>query len=641
MPIEKEKTWQYNSFVLYFVYFLISAFIAFFIPGNLLLRKNRLPFVLNSSLSIVLGIALFSLQSFLFGFFNLRFLTYFYLITCVALWLALNIKKKIPKLNLKLDRIDILILLIFSAGVLLQIFTVAGNAVPIKNGLYFCCGIPDSLYHGALTKELISNFPPNEPGISGVALNNYHFLSNLAIADLIRVFKLPILQTEYQFFPALMSALFGLGAYSLAYLLKIGKKFIALFLVFIFFFGDLLPILTFATTHQFNTNISTIETSMSLWVSMSRYFGITVFFSALSILLIWLKKRTFLNSLALILIASSLIGFKIYIAAIFLSGFSFLSLYFAIKKDFKPLLIFIAIVLISAFIYIPINKGSGGLFFSGFWRFEDFIVQKDLNLSGLELARRVYLNAGNQIKTLFYDSIFFVLYILFSYGTLLVGFFNRKKTLKLIPKEIHVFLISSLAVTLTIGFFFLQKTGGANSSQFLISGYLIGSIYASLFIYSLSQRKEILFKILIIAIIALIIPKTVSQTYNQYQKLSNKNGVIISSEFLSMFKFVNSKIPKNSVLLVDQNLGNTCILLPLLTDAKPYSCDAGAPGDRGINLSNRHIQEADILNNTNIKVNTVKINYILTQSSNNNLNDKKVVYKNSEVKILKYEKTIK
>ena len=555
---------------------------------------------------------------------------------CIGLWIRLNIKKKIPKFTLKLNKIDILILVVFSTGVLLQIFTVVGNAIPIKDGLYFCCGIPDSLYHGALTKELINNFPPNEPGIFGLKLSNYHFLSNLITADLIRIFKLPFSQTEYQFFPILMSFLFGLGAYSLATLLKISKRFIAFFLIFIFFFGDLLPILTFITTRQFNVNLSTVETSTSLWVSMSRYFGITVFFSAVSLLYIWLKKRSLSNSIAVIAIAASLVGFKIYIGIIFLTGFLFLSLYLMLKKDFKPLTVFMSTVLLSALIYFPINKGSGGLIFSNFWRFEDFIVQKDLNLSRLELARGVYLSAGNHIKVLFYDLIFFATYITFSFGTLLVGFLNKKETLRLIPKEIHVFLISSLFISLTLGSFFLQKTGGANSSQFLISGYLIGSIYASLFLYSFSQKKKLIFKIIIIALVALMIPKTILQVHNQYQKLSDKGGVIIGNESLSMFNFIKSNTPRNSLFLIDPRLGDTCILLPLLTSSQSYFCDSASPLDRGIDLSKHHLKGSRILQGLIDNPPTKKINYIITQKSNDNFKPEMTVYENSTVKIIKF-----
>jgi len=56
---------------------------------------------------------------------------------------------------------------------------------------------PDQVWHAALVEELLKRFPPFEPGMFGIYLNNYHFWFNLVTADLIRVFHLPLFQTTF------------------------------------------------------------------------------------------------------------------------------------------------------------------------------------------------------------------------------------------------------------------------------------------------------------------------------------------------------------------------------------------------------------------------------------------------------------
>ena len=118
--------------------------------------------------------------------------------------------------------------------------------------------------------------------------------------------------------------------------------------------------------------------------------------------------------------------------------------------------------------------------FTGFWRFEDFVVQPVLGLSRLELARRVFLDHNNIVRALLYDLFFAFLYIFFSAGTLLLGLFQTKRSIQKIPGDFTIVLVAGLISTCIAGFFFIQKTGGANTSQFLISIYIVGAIYSSL-----------------------------------------------------------------------------------------------------------------------------------------------------------------
>lgn len=67
--------------------FLLAIFLAFFIPGDVLVRRLKLPRWQRVVCSLGLGVVMWALQGFVVGFMGLRFLTYFYLVLAGLLWL--------------------------------------------------------------------------------------------------------------------------------------------------------------------------------------------------------------------------------------------------------------------------------------------------------------------------------------------------------------------------------------------------------------------------------------------------------------------------------------------------------------------------------------------------------------------------
>ncbi len=67
--------------------FLLAVVIAFYIPGDIFIRKLTLPVFQRVILALGLGLALWALQGFVFGFLGWRDLTYVYLLIAAILWL--------------------------------------------------------------------------------------------------------------------------------------------------------------------------------------------------------------------------------------------------------------------------------------------------------------------------------------------------------------------------------------------------------------------------------------------------------------------------------------------------------------------------------------------------------------------------
>lgn len=585
-------------FWLYFVFFIIAIFFAFFVPGDLFLKKIPLSLFQRIVLGVILGLVLWAYQGLIFGYLNARWLSYVYLSISFVLWLKFNFTLKRLKLikNLNFKNLDFLLLILIFLGTSIQLLSIWFNGIQFSNGLYFCCdgsdsGGSDILFHLALTNELTKRFPPFEPGMWGVAVENYHYLTNLVVAELIRVFKLPIIATQYQYFTLLISILLGLSAVVFAQILKLRRNFSRFLVFFLYFSGDFIFLIIFALGRGLNFNLTLLENATSLWLSPPRVFSMVVIFAGITMLYLWSKKKDVYTGILLSLILGSLVGFKTYEGIFALSGLVSLGIYYLFKKYFQMMAPIILALIISLTIYLPVNKEAGGLFFSGFWRFENFIVQPELGLSRLELARRIYLSHNSWLRVAQYEAIFALFYILSLCGPFLIGLIQTKKTLQLFAKPLNIFLISGLITNATLGFFFLQKTGGANTSQFLFSIYYVGSLYAALaccyFLGKIHGKIKLIFIILIVLI---AIPRVVHQSFINLGNIVGKIGFFIDKEEVAALSYIRNNTEKNSYVLIDNKrlrISNRSYYFNFLADRPMFIGGIGILKDHGVDVDDR------------------------------------------------------
>lgn len=270
-----------------------------------------------------------------------------------------------------------------------------------------------------------------------------------------------------------------------------------------------------------------------------------------------------------------------------------------------PLIICFLIALV---IYLPVNRNAGGLFFSGFWRFEDFIVQPSLGTSQLELARRIYAANNNLLRSFLYGLFFGLLYIIFSSGILILGLIQTKFSLKKLTPEFAIFCITGVIATCAAGFFFLQKTGGANSSQFLISIYIMGTLFTALALSSFTLKlPRFFYFILILFIVTIASIRVAHDTYMRvYNTVAGQTGVQITQQQLDSYNFLKT-LRDGTVLVADPN-NLDCVFINFLGNKPTYSCLTGAPTDRGVDLSKRLSFAQQIINQTNPDTITKKTN---------------------------------
>src|SRR5258708_39492562 len=148
-------------FWLNFLYFFLACFIAFYIPGYFFIRKLKIHLFDASLISIVFGMILWGLQGFVFGFLQVRNLTYLYLaFFCAAAILQALYIQKITVRKIFFKSIDWALFFILLVGSIVQILFVWFIGYVNNTNVIFCCFWPDAFYHTALTKQLINQFPP-------------------------------------------------------------------------------------------------------------------------------------------------------------------------------------------------------------------------------------------------------------------------------------------------------------------------------------------------------------------------------------------------------------------------------------------------------------------------------------------------
>jgi len=639
------------SFWLNFVYFFVVFFVVFFIPGSVILKRFKFSLFQHIVLSSVVGITLWALQAFIFGFLGFRNFSYIYLILFILIWIRINgdlVKRNKWKINpQKLDYLTFLILII---GSIVQFYPIFFNGLEYSSGVYFCCAGKDGLYHISLTNELIKRFPPYEPAMFGEIVRNYHYLANLVLAEMIRVFKLPLIYLQMQYFPLILSFLIGLSVLVFSQIAGFSKRIIFLTLFFIYFFADITPIFMFLLGNGLRFDVPIIS-NLTFWASPPRLFAIPVFFAGLSFLALWLKKNTLSFGLLSAVLFASLIGFKIYFGLFAVIGYFFLFIWFLLKKEYKKILPILIFVLVSSMLFFAVNQGVGGLIFTYFWRFENFISQPGFNLTKLELERGVYAAHNNYLRLAEYELLYILAYFIFAFGFLNLAFIQTKKTLANFQKGINLFLIPASLISLFIGFFFIQKTGGANTSQFIITAAIIGSFYAAFAIDVIFKRVNRKIGLVIVFIILSITSLRAMHDSRAIAKgiVKEDTGFFINSDEISAFKYLKYNSEQNVIILTYPKTEPRwkCFYVNFQAERNLFLCDAeGILSDHGVDVSSRlnsvnkifyspdpnEVQKAIEINNISYLYLPIDKSPFATASANFLI----PVFQNSSVKILKF-----
>jgi hypothetical protein len=489
-------SWQFFA---YWLLFFIAFFVSFIIPGLVLMHKTTLSTVQRTLIAPILGIAMWAVQGFVFGWLATRALTYLYLLTFIFLFFKLffpnfkrffNLYKNrsiyIKKIGNLLPPVGWIIL---SLGSLLQLSAVFGSGFANLQGIsFYWLNAFDGMLHLAFIEALVQNFPPIQPGAWPLPITNYHYWSNLVMAELVRIWHLPTNHLFFHYLPVYLAPLLGGVIFTLV---KQWTKSTtaALWALFLHYFsGDLMYVFLWWWHRTLGEHTLTMDNGIIQLLNMPQAFAKLLFMGGLLLFDVWQKKKQWLSGLLAGLLLATTVGFKVYFGFFTAFGLAWFTLtnliktwrkYFIGKNAWasirqiiwlnrQELSVLALVGVVSALIFLPVNHGAGGLFWAPLDWPKLLLGQGKLDWNEWWLRMQVY-QAANSIKGIIaWQAIALTVFMIAVYGTRLLGFFFPRRIAKKIGWHNFWFLYPGTLVFTFIGLNFLQVSGGHNIFNFFV-----------------------------------------------------------------------------------------------------------------------------------------------------------------------------
>lgn len=628
----------------FFGLFILAVFLAFYIPGKVILGNylEKLHNIfLTIVISLIIGIVLWGYQGVILGYLEMRSLSYVYLACFFFIWIRrqgfhkflllnlinLKINKKIFRIknNLSRNKSNLLLVLIFLFGIFGQVQQFLITGIPFPDGIrVFTVASDDAFWNTSLIAQIARRFPPFEPGLVNVQVHNYHYWSSLVIAELVRVFHLPLLQTQFQFMYLFMSFLIGAIAYVLGKQLKFSSVGLALIVYLQYFSSDVIYLLTIFSRRYLEFGVHPLEDGTMFLENPPRAFSFVITLGGLSLLALWIKSRSVRLGLITSLVFGSIIGFKVNTGVLVIAGLGGLSLYFLLKRDWKMLFVPLITLIISLLVYLPVNSGSGIPIFSPFEKTREFIVQEKLKLSSFELARRIYHDHNNVLQEWRMDISMFMIFLLAQFGIRNIGWISVRASIRQLGLPFSIFLYTGIITTTLLGTFFLQPVAPADIFNFFLVASLFLSILSSLSLSNWLARVSPAIKVLIIVVIVVAtLPRWIYKT-NSVKYYFTATSPNIHATELDAMKFLEEKTGINDVILV-LNQGQWDSMYPyvsIFSQRDMFLSGMTILGRHGISYKDREIVSKTILENKNndvikrlLKKNNIRILYFYGYSA--------------------------
>lgn len=532
-------------------WFIISAFLALLVPGRLILRslfKNETSVFRKFVMYTGFGSVLWIFQAFLFGYMQMRWLTYIYIVLSSLLscsfFQSVFVRGKSYVSDLLSGEKEIGV--IISLGMIVQCFAMIPSGFIFPNGWYDVIA-DDAMWHLGLTSELMRRFPPQQPGLSGVLLHNYHYASNLFNAEFIRVFHLPLLGMQFIYGYVLFSFLFGGIIYCIAKEARFSRLGTALAVFFGYFSSDIIYLIPLVTRKTLDFSVHPLEDMTMMFENPPRAWSFVVTLLGFLFLLCYVKTKQRILAIVSGLTFGIVIACKVHTGIMVLSGLALFGLYVILIKKYSMLVVPLIACTISALLYIPVNAGVGGPIYAPFEMARMFIVQPKLNLGFLELRRQIYFAHNNILRIWELNIISLLLFLIGQFGLRNLGWFGLKNAIKSYSIPVTIFLSGALLGTMILGTFFIQPLTWSD----IFNSYLAGSLV--LFIFSITvinrwvTRTKGIFQILICCVVLLLpLPRLMYRIQTHLRAVSP----IITVEEIKTMQYLQLHSKPQDVIMV-------------------------------------------------------------------------------------------
>lgn len=479
--------------------FILFGMVFFYLPGLAILQKTNLEKREKYILSWPLGICIFTLLAFAFGYLH------FYWGLLILPVMAIIIVKKdfilypFGGFNLKT------VLLIFLGSLSWFLTTV-------KNGLSFDYGLGfwgahghDAIWHLSLIESAKRGLPLENFSFSGTPLANYHYFYDLLLAVTSRFSQIPGNDLYFRMFPFLISLLIGLVGYILVKRI-FDEKSANLTIFFLYFGGSFGWIVSFIRDRSLGgESLFWAQQGISTLINPPLAISFLIFLTGLYFFskVLEQKDQLLMWMIPLTVVWGSLMEFKAYGGMLILGALFITSVYEILRGHLNFLKISIPIALLQAIVFLPNNLSSSGLLvFQPFWLIHSMVDSADrLNWIRLSNARILGFDSGNYFKFVTAEIIGFLIFVFGNLGTRFFGFMNITKIKN--PSAFKIFISAFTILSLAIPLLFIQKGASFNTVQFFYYFLLIFDILAAVSLSKISFKFR---GILIGLVILLTIP---------------------------------------------------------------------------------------------------------------------------------------
>ncbi|MGA2910206.1 MAG: hypothetical protein ABSE04_00185 [Candidatus Microgenomates bacterium] len=554
--------------LIWLVLFLFITLIVFTTPGFNLLKLFKINLQNNLekyTLSTILGIALFTLISYISIILHIRFILWIFPVLGLFFLLG-DFKTIFLQDRLLFNKWSLIgFIVIIFLGIVTQVAVNAPSGFNFSGNLLFWSAQGrDGMWHIALMEEMKrSIFPFQDPEFAGHVLQNYHFFVDLLMSDFSRMFHFTDLDVYFRFFPVLFSLLLGLSSFAFVRSWSKSEKAGLWAMFFTYFAGSFGYIVTWIQNRTIGgETIFWMNQTPSVLGNPPQAADFIIMTGFLLLLLKYLRLRQ--NSYLILagLLGGVAIEFKVYGGLIILGSLLILGIYELVFKKRYPLILFFGIVLaISSVLYFPNSSGTASFVIYQPWWFIRTMVVVNLGLLDWELRRQTYLAVGrftSYLRVAQLEGTAFLIYLVGNLGMRVIGFakivgdFIKGE----IKKSINVFVYTAALIGFVIPLIFLQRGVVYNSIQFSQYFLLLFGYIAAILIGRLMDKLKNKFAKITISfiVIVLAIPTTFGLLWQFY---ANKPLAEVSAAELSALTFLKTTNPDSVILTAPFNQYNT------------------------------------------------------------------------------------
>lgn len=339
----------------------------------------------------------------------------------------------------------------------------------------------DGVWHEALVNQLKLSVPPQNPGLAGQLLSNYHYFYDLLVAKISQFTTISPQFLIYRFFPVIFSILLGIGTYKLANILFKDKKVSLLAVFFAYFASSFGWIVSLIKGEQIGGESAFwANQPVSMNVNPPYAISLIIIIFAIILLDLYLKKPNLIKGIVLSIAIGTLVGFKAYAGAITLSALFFLTVKkIVFDKNLSLLPVFIFSGGIFLAVYLLISRGAAGLIvFQPFWLINTMIDAGDrVGIPNFTARRFAYIGGKKWFNLAIIELISLIIFFVGNLGTRIVALWGISK--RFFKNDLHIYIFLIMVVSTVPTLIFVQKGNPWNVIQFFYYFLYFAGLYAA------------------------------------------------------------------------------------------------------------------------------------------------------------------